>query len=404
MNKMFRFLFCLLLGSLTVNHAFAQGKRLNTITTAVPFLIIAPDSRGGAMGDAGVSTSPDANSIHWNPSKLAFSDKNLGFSLNYTPWLKSLVNDIHLAYLSGYKKIGKDQALGGSLRYFSLGEIVFTDPNGNTISTFKPNEFALDAAYSRKLSEYVSGGLALRYIYSNLTGGINVQGANSKAGQSVAADIAMYYRKPGISLGEKKGTFAFGVNISNIGSKISYTETSEKDFIPINLRFGPTLTTHLDDYNDLSFTLDLNKLLVPTTPVYDTLASGAPRLVNGQKVILHGKDPDRPVAAGMFQSFSDAPGGFSEEISEFTLSVGMEYWYDKLFAFRAGYFYEDPFKGARNYVTFGAGLKYNVFGIDLSYLIATRNNSPLANTLRFTLHFDFDAFKSQNAEGGGENP
>lgn len=388
-------------GALLPSASKAQ-KRINTITTAVPFLIIAPDSRGSAMGDAGVATSPDANSIHWNPSKLAFSDKNLGFSLNYTPWLRQLVNDIHMAYVSGYKKIGKDQAFGGSLRYFSLGDITFTDNNGNTISNFNPNEFAIDAAYARKLSEEWSGGMALRYVYSNLTGGINVQGANSKPGQTVAADISAYYRKRGFDMGEKKGTFAFGVNVSNIGGKISYTETSERDFIPINLRLGPALTTHLDDYNDLTFTFDLNKLLVPTNPLYDTTASGAPRIENGQKIILKGKDPDRPVAAGILQSFGDAPGGFSEELSEVTVSFGMEYWYDKLFAFRAGYFYEDPYKGNRQYLTVGAGLKYNVFGIDLSYLVATRQQSPLANTLRFTVHFDFESFKSGNT--GQETP
>lgn len=400
MKMTLRYLFFLMLAvGMIANPVFAQ-KRINTITTAVPFLLIAPDSRGGAMGDAGVSTSPDANSIHWNPSKLAFSEKSLGFSLNYTPWLKALVNDIHLAYLSGYKKIGKNAAFGGSLRYFSLGDITFTDANGTTISQFKPNEFAVDAAYSRKLSDFVSGGIALRYIYSNLTGGIPVQGANSKVGQSVAADVSMLYRKPKIDLGDKKGTFAFGVNVSNIGAKISYTETSEKDFIPINLRLGPTLTMHLDDYNDLTFTYDLNKLLVPTNPLYDTLASGAPKIVNGQKVILKGKDPRRPVASGIFGSFSDAPEGFSEEVTELTHSIGLEYWYDKLFAFRAGYFYENPYKGNRQFLSVGAGLKYNVFGIDLSYLVPTAQQSPLGNTLRFTVHFDFDAFKSQSADPG----
>jgi hypothetical protein len=403
MKILSRYLFALLLLALMIPSTGSAQKRINTITTAVPFLIIAPDSRGGAMGDAGVATSPDANSIHWNPSKLAFSEKKLGFSLNYTPWLKQLVSDIHLAYLSGYTKIGKDQAVGASLRYFSLGNITFTDNGGNVISDFKPNEFAVDGVYSRKLSKNWSGGLALRYIYSNLTGGINVQGANSKIGQSVAADVSAYYRKPDISMGDKKATFAFGVNISNIGAKISYTETSEKDFLPINLRIGPALTTHLDEYNDLTFTIDFNKLLVPTNPLYDTLPSGAPKIVNGQKVILQGKDPDRPVAAGMLQSFSDAPGGISEELTEITYSIGMEYWYDKLFAFRAGYFYEDPFKGNRKFLTVGAGLKYNVFGIDLSYLVPTGQQSPLGNTLRFTVHFDFDAFKSQNA-APSENP
>jgi len=376
-----------------------QDSSINTITTAVPFLLIAPDSRAGAMGDAGVASSPDPNSIHWNASKLAFSEKEFGLSISYTPWLRALVPDINLAYLSGFKKIGKDQALAGSLRYFSLGDITFTDISGNEIGQFRPNEFAVDLAYARKLSELFSGGIALRYIYSNLTGGINVQGADSKPGTSVAADISVYHQNSNIKVGDKKGKYALGLNISNIGSKISYTETSEKDFIPINMRLGGRLTVNLDDYNEISFLGDFNKLLVPTPPIYDTISGGAPKIgPDGKKIILAGEDPDRAVASGIFGSFSDAPGGGKEELRELTYSIGMEYWYDKLFAFRAGYFYEHPTKGNRQYFTIGAGLRYNVFGLDLAYLIPTQQRNPLQNTLRFTLVFDFDSFKSDSDE------
>lgn len=375
------------------------GGGINAITTAVPFLLIAPDSRAGGMGDAGVATSPDANSIHWNPAKLGFATKELGMAISYTPWLRNLVPDINLAYLSGYKKIDDDQTFGASLRYFSLGNITFTDEQGTQTGQFRPNEFAIDVAYARKLSDNFSGGIALRYINSNLTGGITVGGAQSKAGQAVAADVSMYYVKPDVAVGEKTGTFTFGTNISNIGNKISYTETAEKDFIPINLKLGPALMVDLDDYNQVTFALDINKLLVPTPPLYDTLPGGSPKVgPDGKRIILSGKDPDRAIASGMFGSFTDAPGGGGEELRELTYSIGMEYWYDKLFAFRTGYFYEHATKGNRKFFTIGAGLRYNVFGLDLSYLIPTQQNNPLQNTLRFTLSFDFDAFKSQNTD------
>jgi hypothetical protein len=399
---------------------------LNTITTAVPFLLIAPDSRAGAMGDAGVATSADVNSIHWNPSKLAFADKDMGFAISYIPWLRKLVPDINLSYLSFYKKVDNYQTFGASMRYFTLGDIQFTDEFGNNTIQFRPNEFAVDLAYSRKLSEYFSGGVALRYVNSNLTGSINVQGAASNPGRAIAMDVSAYYQNSRIKMFGKKSEVAAGINVSNIGNKMSYTQTSKRDFIPINLRIGPRVTFNLDDYNKLTITADINKLLVPTPPLYKIDNGKYVFDSEGNPVILAGKDPNRAVASGMFGSFNDAPGEidrdekgniiynadgtaqlvkgsvFREEMRELTYSAGLEYWYDNQFAVRAGYFHENQLKGNRKYLTIGTGLKYNVFGLDFAYLIPTfsRSNaaqrSPLQNTLRFTLTFDFAALKEQN--------
>jgi hypothetical protein len=388
-----------------VNKDFAQLNsfkdsllgQVNTITTAVPFLLISPDARAGGMGDNGAATSPDANSIHWNPAKLAFVEKDIGFSVSYTPWLRELVNDINLAYLSGYKKLKGDQTVALSLLYFSLGNIDFTDDVGNKTSQFNPNEFAVDGAYSRKLGENLSGGIALRYIYSNLTGNAQVQGARSHAGTSVAADLSAYYRSD-VEVSKKKALLSAGLNISNIGSKISYTETGVKDFIPTNFRLGTDLKIDLDQYNTIAIGIDINKLLVPTPPVYLKNSRGGDSLdVNSTKIIQAGKDPSNvSVAQALFSSWGDAPAGFKEELKEFIYSIGMEYWYDKQFAIRTGYFHEAATKGNRQYFTIGAGLKYNVFGLDFAYLIPTVQRNPLANTLRFTLTFDFDGLKNEN--------
>lgn len=366
--------------------------QLNTITTAVPFLIISPDARAGGMGDAGVASSADVNSIHWNPAKLAFVENKMGVAISYTPWLRKLVPDINLAYVSFYNKLKGEQTVGASLRYFSLGNITFTDNTGNEIGQFNPAEYAIDVAYARRLSEEVSAGIALRYIHSNLTGGFQVENNSTKAGQSVAADISMLYRTE-MELAKKDAIFSFGLNISNIGSKISYTETGRKDFIPINLRLGPSLKLLLNEYNDITFLLDINKLLVPTPPIYNPDS-----VVNGEQQILFGKNPDVSVASGIFNSFSDAPDGFSEELHEINLCGGLEYWYDNQFAFRAGYFYEHATKGNRKYFTLGAGLKYSVFGLDFAYLIPTDQRNPLENTLRFTLIFDFNSLKKAKDE------
>jgi len=366
--------------------------QLNTITTAVPFLIISPDARAGGMGDAGVASSADVNSIHWNPSKLAFVENKLGVSISYTPWLRKLVPDINLAYVSFYNKLKGDQTIGASLRYFSLGDITFTDNVGTEIGQFNPSEFAIDIAYARLLSENISGGIALRYINSNLTGGFQVENNATKAGQSVAADISATYRKE-MEVGKKDAVFGFGLNISNIGSKISYTETGRKDFIPINLRLGPSLKIKLNEYNDITFLVDFNKLLVPTPPIYNPDS-----IINGEQQILFGQNPDVSVASGIFNSFSDAPDGFGEELNEINIAGGLEYWYDNQFAFRAGYFYEHETKGNRKYFTLGAGLKYNVFGLDFAYLIPTDQRNPLENTLRFSLIFDFNSLKKAKDE------
>lgn len=373
------------------------ANNINTITTAVPFLMIAPDTRAGGMGDAGVASTPDANSIHWNAAKLAYLKQEMGLSISYAPWLRALVPDINLGYLSAYKRLGKQQTLGFSLLFFSLGSIQFTNSSGQVTGSFTPHEYAVDVAYARKLSDKFSGGVALRYIYSNLTGDIYVGGVASKPGRAVAADISMYYQNDELEISDRKASLAFGLNISNIGSKMSYSASSEKDFIPINLRLGSGFKFDIDDYNSLMFVVDMNKLLVPTPPVYASDSTGAAVYdpVTGQQMIEDGKNPDVPIAQGMLQSFYDAPDGWQEELHEITYSVGAEYWYDKQFGVRAGYFYEHHTKGNRQFITLGAGVKYSVFGLDFAYLIPTQQRNPLENTLRFTLLFDFDAFKSQ---------
>lgn len=384
------FLSLTLLGFISIASAQTSkpnyiGQDLNTVTTAVPFLMIAPDARGGALGDAGVSSTPDAFSQHWNPAKFAFIDTDMGFSLSYSPWMRKLVSDINLAYVTGYKKLDDNSAISGSLLYFSLGDIVFTDIAGQTIGNYRPNEFALDFAYSRKLSPDFSAAISARYIHSNLTQGQDVGSTTTKPGNSVATDVSVYYQK-NTNVFNTPAVFSWGVNISNIGAKISYTnDNTRKDFIPTNLRIGPSLMFNLDDYNSLTFMADFNKLLVPTPPRVDSAGN-----------IIAGKNPDVGVPQGMIQSFYDAPGGFKEELHEITLSFGAEYWYNKQFALRAGYFYEHPTKGNRKYFTMGAGLKYTKFRLDLSYLIPTEQHNPLENTLRFSMILDFDALKSKD--------
>ncbi len=393
------FVLCLISNNTARASKKDEPKKTNTITTAVPFLLIAPDSRHGAMGDAGAATTPDANSIHWNASKLAFINGKMGISVSYSPWLRNLVDDINLAYVSYYYKLKKDQTIATSLRYFSLGDIAFTNANNQPMGQFSPYEFAYDVAYARKFSSRWSGGMALRYINSDLTGGYTVLGNNTKPGRAIAADISTFYSNDDIKIADKRSIISWGLNISNIGNKISYSNSSKRDFLPINLKTGAAITVNLDDNNSIAFTGELNKLLVPTPPEYAIDSNGSSILLpNGNYQITKGKDPNRGVAEGIFGSFSDAPDGFNEEMREIIYSFGMEYWYDKQFAVRAGYFHEDATKGNRKFFTIGAGVKYNVFGLDFAYLIPTDQKNPLANTLRFSLLFDFDSFRSQKPE------
>ena len=383
-------IFSLVFSMISAN-VFAQQSEnldnwLNTITTSVPFLIISPDAKAGGMGDVGVASTPDAMSMHWNPAKYAFVKNDVGFSVCYTPWLKSLVPDINLSYLTGYKRLDENQVLGFSLRYFTLGEINFTDANNTPLGSFNPNEFSLDGGYALKLSPRFSTGVALRYVYSNLTGGQQVGTLATKPAHTVAGDISGYYIKE-VRMAGKKMDWATGINISNIGAKVSYTETVDKDFIPTNLRVGSSLATDLDEYNQVSFEFNINKLLVPTPPMY-----------NDDGEIISGLDPDVSVISGILQSFYDAPYN-DREVRELIYSTGVEYWYDKQFAVRTGYFYEHPTKGDRQFFTLGAGVRYNVFGLDFSYLIPVQGRdevnavNPLSNTLRFALTFDFSALE-----------
>ncbi len=356
----------------------------NTITTAVPFLNIGPDARSGGMGEVGASTAPDAASMHWNPAKLAFIENDFGVSISYSPWLRKLVNDINLSYLSGYVRIDDKSTIGGSLKFFSLGDIQFTDVSGERIGTYRPNEFSLDIAYSRKFSPKLSGAVTNRFVYSNLTQGQFVEGVSTKAGMAYAADIGIYYNSGDMDVNWlEHSDIAFGLAITNIGSKISYSNDDlQKDFLPCNLRLGPSWLMGIDEYNTIRVTFELNKLLVPT-PSFG---------VDSAETAL-----EMGVIEGMFTSFYDAPGGFSEEMKEIIWTVGAEYWYDNQFGVRAGYFHESDMKGGRQYFTFGVGLRYNVFGLDFSYIAPNGQQGPLDNTLRFTLNFDFNRARNSTA-------
>ena len=391
LNKLAALALALLCSFFSFNHSKAQtsttGQQVTTkvITTAVPFLMIGPDSRAGAMGETGVAVANDANAMHWNPSALGFLDNRMGFSMSYSPWLRSLgIPDINLMYLSGYYNTGKG-VIGSSLRYFSLGDIQFTDINGTVIGNERPSEFALDVAYALKVTPVLTSAITLRFFNSRLSSAGDVVG-DAKPVNSVAGDISFMYNKDFKirSAGQDLPViFSSGVNLSNIGPKVSYTDaTSSQDFIPVNLRVGYAFKFMVDDYNSVVFTNDFNKLLVPS----------------------EGGRSDLPLLDGMFGSFNDAAGRlddqgipigegvFGEEISEIQTSVGIEYWYREIFAARAGYFYEDPQKGARQFITVGAGIKYNVFGLDFSYLVPIRSKNPLQNTLRFTLTYNFEPY------------
>lgn len=381
-NKLLLVGVCLLILMIqaTTTNAQIRFKDPNTIITSVPFLRIVPEARAGGMGDVGIATSPDANSMHFNASKLVFAEQDLSISATYTPWLRALnLQDVYLAYLSGYNKLSDLESIGFSLRYFSLGNIQFTDENGMPLQSARPNEYEIAGAYSRKLTDNFSGGVALKFIYSRLAVG-NINGQDIRPGIAAAGDISFTYQDD-VKVSGNNSILRVGGAISNLGTRIAYTDSEERDFIPTNLGLGAALEIEIDDYNTIGFALDVNKLLVPTPDTIDLDGDG----------ILDYKQIG--TVDGIFSSFGDAPGGFSEEISEVQLSAGIEYWYDKQFAIRTGYFYESNIKGNRQFFTVGIGLKYNIFGMNISYLVPTNNQvNPLNNTLRFSLIFDFAAF------------
>ena len=381
--------------------------QLNSITTAVPFMSITPDSRAGGMGDAGTALSPSSTSVYWNTSGLTFSDQKSEISLSYTPWLRQLTNDIHLSYLSGYYKINKSHTIGGAIRFFSLGEITFTDASGNVIRDDKPSEYELTAAYAFRLSDKMSFGINGKFGYSNLTGGLTVAGVNTKPGIVGATDLSFTYFNDKARIGKTNGTYTFATTINNVGNKIAYSELSQRDFIPMNLKIGNAFKADFDRFNSVTFSLDLQRLLVPTPAAYD--------MVNGENTMLSGMSSDVGVIAGLVQSFYDAPGvvavdengdyiqnsdgsyqvvsgsRFKEELTEINIAAGVEWWYNNILALRTGVFYENKNKGNRQYLNLGASLKYNMFGIDISYLASLNGRqSPLANTLRFTIRLNLD--------------
>ena len=370
--------------SLCVLTADADKKEdmFNPVNTVVTSQTIAPDARAGSMGDVGAATDPDVNSQYWNPAKYPFNISRAGVSINYTPWLRQLVNDIDLAQLVGYYRIGDYSAVSASLRYFSLGEVQLSE--SENALTINPYEMSLDVAYSLMLSEKFSLAAAVRWIYSDLTYDYTDQTSPASA---FAADIACYYQNY-INIGARECQLGLGMNISNIGSKITFGGSDRSEFIPTNLRLGASLMIPIDDYNRISFAADANKLLVPTYPQQKEGESSADYDARVEKDYY-----DVSSISGIFKSFSDAPGGFSEELKEIQWSVGAEYVYNDKFALRAGYHHESETKGNRKYFTVGAGFKMSVFSLDAGYVIATAKSNPLDQTLRFSLTFDMDGIK-----------
>jgi len=369
-----------------INSLTSQAQVTRTLSPSVPFLTISPDSRGAAMGDAGVASSPDANSIYWNTAKLAFIDKNLGTTVSYTPWLRDLVDDMGLLNAGVFKKIDKNSAFGASMTYFNQGEIQFTTATGQPNGTFQSRDLNITAGYSRKIGRDFSTGINIKYIHSNLIGAQVVNGIASKPANNVAGDLSFFYtnEKPSAKNKDRGTRYSAGAVISNIGGKINYGRGAF--YIPTNLKVGGAINFKIDAHNQFNFLLDANKLLIPTPPLRDN---------NG--AIVKGRDPETTgVIAGIFGSFSDAPDGFQEELREVTLSTGIEYWYNNFFALRAGYFMESNAKGGNKYVTTGLGFKISNYNLDLAYLVPTSQGSPLSNTWRITLIFDLDAKKVSN--------
>lgn len=375
--------------------ALAENKikdQYNPVKTGVTALGISPDARGAGMGDLGAATDPDVNSQYWNPSKYAFAYSTAEISVSYTPWLRKLVNDMFLANVAGYWKFGRNdlQALSATFRYFSLGEIGLTDNEGNAINSINPYELAIDVAYSRKLSSSFSMGIAMRYIFSDMAYDAGGESPEVYSGASAfAADISGYYTGYPI-IGRSECQWSFGFNISNIGTKVSYDKGTTNAFLPTNLRLGTTFLFPITDYNFLSFSFDVNKLLVPTYPRVDSYENGAENPAYQEAIDKY--NTMSPIT-GIFKSFADAPGGFKEELREIYFSVGAEYNYNQRFFLRAGYYHEDKYKGNRKYVSFGAGFSLNVLRIDAAYMVAMAQTSPLDQTLRFSLSFDMDGIK-----------
>ena len=379
--------------------------QMNSITTALPFMAITPDSRAGGMGDAGTALNGSSTSVYWNTSMLSFAEDKSELSLSYTPWLRQLTNDISLSYLAGYYKINKVHTIGGSLRYFSLGEITFTDVSGNVLRDDKPSEFELTGAYAFRLAKRLSIGINGKFAYSNLTGGLTVGGVNTKAGVVGAADFSITYRNENAKIGKTDGIYSFATTINNLGNKVAYSELSKRDFIPMNLKIGNSFEAAFDDYNKVTFAVDLQRLLVPTPAFYAN--------IDGDYTMLSGMNGDVGIINSIMQSFYGAPGvvakdangdyiqnadgtyevvkgtKLKEELAEINIAAGAEWWYNDVLALRTGIFYENKNKGNRQFLNFGASLKYNMFSIDFSYLASiSGRQSPLANTLRFTLRLN----------------
>lgn len=393
-NKVFRRLFLFAIATGIAGTAHAQynnsqytGQSNNYISTGIPILQIAPDAIAGALGDAGAAYEPNAYSSHWNNAKIAFAPLEMSISTTYTPWLRKLDSDMNFLYLGGYKRINRRSAIGASLTYFTLGEIQHTDIEGNEQGNFSPNEFVFDVTYSMKLSDNLALGATARFIHDDLTQGLTVQDQTTKSANGLAADAGLYYQNT-FDIGQE---FAAALTISNLGSKLSYSDDdADNEFLPANLRIGARYSYDIDEYNKVNFLLDLNKLLVPTPPIYNTIDSvweGAYENMADYRMTSS--------VMGAIKSFYDAPGGLTEELHEISLSMGAEYWYSNALAARLGYFYEHKTKGARQYLTLGVGFRYNKMAIDLSYLLPTTkfSTNPLANTVRVSLTMNFEKSK-----------
>ena len=390
MNQTFRIfivgiLSCLSLGVKAADDDETKEKLFNPVGYAVISQTIAPDARGGGLGDVGAATDPDVNSQYWNPAKYPFNISRAGVSLNFTPWLRSLVNDMNLAYLSGYYRIGDYSAVSASLRYFNMGEVYAEDPSVNpNAMTINPYEMSFDVAYSLMLSEKFSLAAAIRWIYSDMR--LDYKEDRSPA-SAFAADIAAYYQNY-VVIGQRECQLGVGLDISNIGSKITFGGEEYSEFLPANLRLGASLMIPIDEYNRITLAADANKFLVPTVPQQE---EGEDAAEYKDRVLREYNDVS--AISGIFKSFSDAPGGFKEELEEINYGLGAEYVYNDKFALRAGYHHESQSKGNRKYFTVGAGFKMNVFSLDAAYVVATAKSNPLDQTLRFTLSFDMDGLK-----------